>query len=523
MPTTPQIILFAIYFLAILLIIYKAKLFKNTKIKPAFLIIFFVIKLLVGLSLNYYYQNRYEDGEKADIYKYFNDSEVLHNLAIKNPRVFVNIFLGRNEESPHIKKYISDFENWEVMSERYKEVVNYKSSNFLNTQRTMIRINTIIHFISFGYLPIHTLFFSFISFIGLCLLFIAIKPYIVGRELSASIIIFLLPSVLIWTSGILKESVIIFCLGIIIYTSFKPQINIRDIITALIAGILLIVTSLHISVILLFSYMFYFIVKRRSLLRLSLFLLLCIIAIFSMIKLDINPIERIASKMNHQRQIGMGGYYFMCLDNYDWLYVSEQEIKDKFSNSFDNQYVFYDSVYLKSNLIVSRYTWGEIHDEKFMLGEKEGGYRYMLGYKKANSFIPIQKMEPNFKGLFNFVPIALKNVFLEPLPSKKYSGFSIAFMIENLLVLITIFYTVIGLILRKIYLPSSSRSEFTLFIVFALSLYLLIGFTSPIIGNIVRYKAPAICLLLLAICFLKSNNTSKFKQIKIIKQTIFNR
>jgi hypothetical protein len=62
---------------------------------------------------------------------------------------------------------------------------------------------------------LHLLFFIFIAFIGQYFLFKSIAPFL--QKKISFLIIFLFPSLLLWTSGILKEAIIIFIIGLWLY------------------------------------------------------------------------------------------------------------------------------------------------------------------------------------------------------------------------------------------------------------------------------------------------------------------
>ena len=67
---------------------------------------------------------------------------------------------------------------------------------------------------------------AFISLIGCILIFKAYYSFIPLNNLSFFIpIIFLTPTILIWSSGLLKEGLIIFGFGLFVYSLFKFSNN----------------------------------------------------------------------------------------------------------------------------------------------------------------------------------------------------------------------------------------------------------------------------------------------------------
>jgi hypothetical protein len=92
---------------------------------------------------------------------------------------------------------------------------------FLNDNRTPIRINAIIMLFSFGNYAVHALVMLVISFVGQFAFYKTFKGYFPGKEMLLAIIIFLTPSILFWTSGVLKEPIAMCLLGLFVYAFFK--------------------------------------------------------------------------------------------------------------------------------------------------------------------------------------------------------------------------------------------------------------------------------------------------------------
>jgi hypothetical protein len=197
-----------LYLFLILIFIKKSKFFKNTNLKSASLYLLFFIKLIAAYCLFLVYTRYYTDRSTADIFKYFDDSTWLFkNVFSKSPVNYFKIILGIHTDQPYIHYELKQTQYWFKPHE----------TNVFNDNRTVIRFNLIIYLISLGYYHIHTLILCFLSFVGLTGIYKTFHKLFPQKTLILILCIYFLPSVLFWGSGILKESILLFSVGIFIY------------------------------------------------------------------------------------------------------------------------------------------------------------------------------------------------------------------------------------------------------------------------------------------------------------------
>jgi hypothetical protein len=117
----------------------------------------------------------------------------------------------------------------------------------INDNRNAIRINSIISFFSFNNIIAHLLILNFLSIIGLTALYRSFKKLLTNIPPTMLFVaIYLSPSILFWTSGILKESHTIFILGLFVFFFFRflEKYNWKDgLMLLLFAFLLLLVRS----------------------------------------------------------------------------------------------------------------------------------------------------------------------------------------------------------------------------------------------------------------------------------------
>ncbi len=197
-----------IYFFLILIFIKKSSFFTNLNLKTNTLFFLFFLKLVAAYCLFLVYTKYYTNRSTADIFKYFDDSTWLFkNVFSKSPINYLKIIFGIHTDHPYIHYELKQTQYWFKPHE----------TNVFNDNRTVIRFNLIIYLISLGYYHIHTLILCFLSFVGLTGIYKAFHKLFPDKTLVLLFSIYFLPSVLFWGSGILKESILLFSVGIFIY------------------------------------------------------------------------------------------------------------------------------------------------------------------------------------------------------------------------------------------------------------------------------------------------------------------
>jgi len=214
-----------IYLFLILIFIKKISFFANTNLKNNTLYFLFFIKLVAAYCLFLVYTRYYTDRSTADIFKYFDDSTWLFkNVFSKSPINYLKIILGIHTDQPYIHYELKQTQYWFKPHE----------TNVFNDNRTVIRFNLIIYLISLGYYHIHTLILCFLSFIGLTGIYKTFHKLFPNKTFILVFSIYFLPSVLFWGSGILKESILLFSVGIFIYQFTEMFIHKKKTISTLI-------------------------------------------------------------------------------------------------------------------------------------------------------------------------------------------------------------------------------------------------------------------------------------------------
>ena len=198
------------YLILIYLTIPYLPIINKLSFKPILVRLYLTIKLLSGLLLWLIYEFHYSNRNSSDIFKYFDDSLILYNSFFSNRIDFFKMLIGFGNNDSSLVVYYSQMNNWYHHSQNF----------FFNDYHIMIRLNAFLRFFSFGNYFVHFLFFNLLSTIGTAGILRFIQKNLIdnsNRQLLYTVI--LIPSFLFWTSGILKEALVTFLIGLCLYSS----------------------------------------------------------------------------------------------------------------------------------------------------------------------------------------------------------------------------------------------------------------------------------------------------------------
>jgi len=236
-----EFLLSTFYFIAFCFLISKLSFFKDSKIPKYWFIIIFGVKIGVSVLLTLIYTKYYNNRATADIFKYFDDSKVMFSALKSNPLDYFKMLLG------------IDF-NYNYYQVNYYQFMNHwnrpYSSDLISDSHIIIRFNAFVRLFSFGFFQVHHIFINFVSLIGLTLIYKAFKLYLLDKEKLLFYVVFLVPSVLFWGSGLLKEGIILFAFGLFFYYLFKltNQLKTSYLLLFFFAIILLIFTKFYLLI-----------------------------------------------------------------------------------------------------------------------------------------------------------------------------------------------------------------------------------------------------------------------------------
>ncbi len=491
-----------IYIAVFSILILKWKIFSTDYLSKRLIILFFLLKILAGLTLNFIYSNHYSDKENADIYKYFNDSKYIHESLKENPLDYLQLITGYYFHEEGLNRYLKNTKHWKYQSEKYAELTSAGSSTFSNN-RTITKFNAIVRIFSFGNISVHVIFMCFLSLIGCVLFFKSYSSLISGNAKKLLYyVIFLTPSILLWSSGILKEGLITLGMGVLIYCIFKlkdeNKWRLKYILFFGLSLLLLFITKYYIALIILpisIVFMINTTSKKQTLLKYGLFTLMAIGSLFVIETFypKFSVLNRLKEKQNEQVRFAKGGYYYVKFNqkNIQQLVrfhnnVSELSNPLKINGNKDSLLI-----QIKPGLYYQNLNNG-FNSQPIKTDSLFTCY-FLDSFPKANSYYPIDEISTNVSSTLLIIPKAILTIFTKPFFVENKSVFFILCSIENLCILICLL-----VILFKFKFNNQNLNAFLFNIVFVAQLYAIIGLTCPVIGGLVRYKVPGLTLLLIS-------------------------
>ena len=206
-----ELVLPVLFFFGLFWFISKLKFFKEGPFSTQSLQLAFSIRVGMGFILFLIYSRYYTVRADADTFKYFDDSKFMYDAFWHHPLDYFQMLFGIDCNTDYFNThYFNNMSNW---------VRSYDNGLF-NDNRFVIRINAFIRIFSFGNYHVHSIVLSFFAFLGSFSL--AKVFYDVSKSKALTYFaVFLIPSVVFWSSGILKEAILLSALGFFTYHFYQ--------------------------------------------------------------------------------------------------------------------------------------------------------------------------------------------------------------------------------------------------------------------------------------------------------------
>lgn len=470
------------YLALFLFLISKMKFFRVGNIPVRWFQGVFVLKVMSGFLLYLIYTYYYTDRSTADIWKYYDDGMVMYSALAQHPMNFVKMLFGIGNDTVQFQPYYDQMNHW------YRPY----GSSIANDTHTIIRFNAFVRMFSLGHYNVHSVVANFLGLLGLTGIFSFLRQMAPAKEKWFFAGVFLMPGMMFWASGVLKEPLLLFGLGLMLHGIQRYPENgmsaFRIALITLSLFVLITVKSYALIAILpgLAAWLFY---KRFSKVRPAMVfagtysILVLLVLVFTFFFPEKSPIERLAQKQYEFYQLAEGGTYVQTVQG-DTLYIYPKYYEAlQFSD---------DKKLVHPTSEVGAVDWRKaktLHEELILLNEKDE-MTVLLDYGKTGSTIDIPKLDSSFSSVVKASPAALMNALFRPFPWEVRSPFMALSGLENLI--IAFLFVLIILFFRK---EALNQPIFYIAFFFALIILLLTGLVTPVVGAIVRYKVPALPFL----------------------------
>lgn len=461
---------FSLVFIALTWCVWK---FRTEGLSRTNLLIGWGVKLLFGILFMVIHTKIYGVGEiTVDWEEYMDDSVTLNKVAWQSVGDYLKFLTGLNSEWD-VQHYLANTHHWSA-----------GDLDLMNDSRNVLRINSLIVFLSGGNVYVHVLFFSFFSFVGLREIFMAFKERIFYDKRLFWYALIFFPSLSFWTSSVLKEPLMItgfafilhamlgnlsgksrlwrYVLGFVLMLAFKPYV----------LGCLL----LAVPVYLLGKYVF-----RKHVLLAPLSALVAVLIIFTVFTDFRKTVTHRLTRMQFDFvNVGRGGihayadscFYYFRRDQYP-----------------DIRFLAYDTIQLRKPLVAKKVTFGMNYPfDDIRLKPADGPWYVVFKGESCGSYVELTPIGNDFGQLVRNIPEALINASFRPSPWDPGGKLKIVNFVEACglfgLLVFGLWYN------RGRRTPEEKNIRVFLF-TFALILLVLIGWTTPVLGALVRYRMPA--------------------------------
>jgi hypothetical protein len=453
------------------------------------------IKLVFTFGFVYIFSTYYGEGDRiqGDALNFLVDSKIIRDYAEKEPVGYLRVLSGIDgDDTTLFKTHLASTQIWS-----YGE-----NGDLINDNRLIIRINSVIHFFSSGNVYTHILFFSFFAYLGLILIYQALEPYVVARRFFFFTLI-ALPSIGFWGSGLTKETLVLLAIGMFLY-SFMQLLKKEQVFTSLVLFVLslflLFANKPYVGLVLV-PVSLVLVLGARSGWKTKFLYLWTGLIVITAVLLSYTPdrynlVEKVSYKQRDMINVCKGGIFF---------------ITDSSFCAFD--YVYFDHFDTLNRMIrVTQKTPGEYKlfgENEFRPFEIEPSQHEFEIYHilvPSNSFVEVTPIAYNGWRMVATIPEALMNTLIRPFPTDPGSPFKLVNFTQNMWMIAFAAWVIFK---RRKILSGKEKYLVYTFCMVALIILLVIGWTTPVFGAIVRYKVPAEFFLVTALYILyKPQSTS---------------
>ena len=461
-------IVFAVYCILVIVLLRKWRWFRTPLLGGWPYVGVLMVKVSVAFYLVHNPIDTFIDGPI-----FLDESRQLSAVLFESPGDFLKLLTGVGENEELIYTHLRETIHWTA-----------QPGNVFNDSKNLVRFNAVLDLLSFGNIYVNLLFISLISMIGLQGIYKAITSLTKGGEGWLFVLLFLFPSAVLWSANILKEPYMLLGFGLFLAGWLVPYSRKRKVVLLFIASFFLLAIKPYILLCLLCAMGAYYLYKwipRYKLVISSSILLALGILLFSLSTLSSrNLTTMLSTKQFNFINLTEGGIWIKT-DTNMIVVPKTEEHKFTFRKEHQNRYGW-----------LHQETEGEIRKvgeapQKITLYPDTTKLYIFHLLDPSGSLIEITPIKNSHTQLIKNIPEALFNTLLRPLPNdppKKMEKW--LFILENWLVWGIVLF---GIWKRK-HIPTKQQGLILALVVFSILLALMIGWVTPVLGAIVRYKLP---------------------------------
>ncbi len=465
-------------FLVFILTFRYVKQLNTNTLNPWLLPLAFSVKVIVGFYFLYIYSEIYGNGTlSADAGAFMSESRILNGIFYTNASDYFKLLFGYGNQSELIAQYLTETHHWDAGEQ-----------SIINDNRNILRIHSVIHFISFNNPTIHLFFMCFISTVGLKQIYLGIVNRTTVSSTMLFFVLLFVPSLLFWTAGILKEPFMFLGIALFIRGLFGAEKNgFRW--TLIILGTLLLLAFkpyilLALAPALLFYGLYLIVPKFKIIVALAVLILITMGSILLLPKQTDRAVQLLSRKQFDFKNVGKGGVHVYADTCY--YFFSPNQMKELIFEG--------DSVSISKPTDALILEHGSLN-EPIPVTLQPQNQKWYVSFKnnRSDGYIDVTLINNSLKQLLFNIPEALRNTLLRPYFNDPGSWLKYPAIVELILLYLFIIYA----FFRRKRLTTNEVGFLISILIFIIVLSLIIGWVTPVLGAIVRYRIPVLIALLL--------------------------
>lgn len=466
-----------VLFIAFLLALRYIKSFHSPYLSPRHNLVAYSIKFGVGLYFLYIYTAIYGNGSlSADAGAFMRESAILNKVFYSSPLDYFKLLFGLGDQEALVDLYLQDTSHWDSGAQ-----------TIVSDNRNILRVHSLFHFFSFGDPARHILAMCFVSLLGIQQLFLGIRRHTELKDVYVFWILVLFPSLLFWTSGILKEPLLFLGIGLLVRALLDQLTAKNRLIYGFFGTLLIIGFKPYVLICALPALVFYLIYRwlpRYKLIGSLLILILPLALLFSFSGVRNKTTLIFSQKQYDFQNVGQGGLHAegdSCFYFFEAWQIPQLKIEG-------------DSVQLVHRMNIKTLQYGAMNDPVPATLEPNGEkWHIYFRNDRSDGFIQLHPIDESFAQLLLNIPEALINSLFRPFFGDPGSWLKYPAMLEVLALYGFLFFA----IWRRRKQSVNNQALIGALLVFAVCLSLTIGWVTPVIGAIVRYRIPVFAVLLI--------------------------
>jgi hypothetical protein len=438
------------------------------------------IKLLFGFVFMVVYSKYYGLGAMTvDWEEFIHDSIEVRNVAHVSVFDYWRIMIGLDNQHD-VLQYFQNTNHWSA-----------GDLTLLNDSRNVLRVNSLIVFFSGGNLWVHIMVFSLLSLIGFRDLFLGLKQHvrISNRWLWYGLIA--LPSIGFWSTTILKEPLMLVGFCLLLRVAFGGLTK-KQVVWRLVFGTLLMICfKPYVLLCFLGVFLLMIIGYRKFKIRLTysfpIGLILAIVFLYFVPIAQQKVVHHLTRKQFDFINVGKGGTHLLA-DSCYYLVLGYNNKSLELRNG--------DSVGVNRPLVVKRISLGMSYPfDDVLLKPTDGPWPVAFVGDSCGSFIDLTPINNSYGQLLKNIPEAFVNGAFRPFFGDPGGNLKYLNILETLVLFGVFFYS----IFRYWKYQTEEHQQLILFLVFfSCLLFILIGWITPVLGAIARYRVPAYLAVFIA-------------------------